>query len=82
MTIYITPQLIFIGHRELAGLTRPGYQIIPFQAEELRYVRKVTMFVNIASFFCYFFEFVRKLISCDLVACYIILLIIFSLTCK
>ena len=43
----------------------------------LRYVRKVTKVVNIASFFCYFFEFVRKLISCDLVTCYIILLIIY-----
>ena len=78
MTIYFTLQLIFIGHRELAGLTRPGYQIIPFQAEELRYVIKVTMFVNMMSFFCYFFEFVRNLLSCDLAARYIIVLIMFS----
>ena len=44
----------------------------------LRYVRKVTMFVNMMSFFCYFFEFVRNLLSCDLAARYIIVLIMFS----
>ena len=44
----------------------------------LRYVGKVTMFVNMMSFFCYFFEFVRNLLSCDLAAHYIIVLIMFS----